>query len=155
MKRAAAATLAALLLAGCAVGRPTSYAGRSNSFCGDALTTIAKLKPPTDPRSQMQYAIDRYSAVEKTVSELTDSSVPGGSAGQHLRERWLRPARTSLADGRAVLERLQEAVSAGDRPAAAKAFEAASAVGISGVDAALLETLGLTRCATLFTPSSP
>jgi hypothetical protein len=151
VRRVAAATLAAFLLVGCAVGRPTSYTGRSNSFCADALSTIATLTSPRNPRGQMQYAVDRYTALERTVSELTDSALPAGSTGRQLRDRWLRPARTSLADGRTMLGQLQQEVSADDRVGAAKAFETASTVGIDGVDITLLKARGLTRCATLFT----
>ncbi len=154
---------AALTVTGCAVRRPTGFTGRSDSFCSDAMKVIAGLSAPTEPAKQLQYALDRYTAVEKAVSELTDSSLPGGSAGDQLRARWLRPARASLTDGRAALVRLRTAVNAvspADRDrttsasSSAAAFELTQAIGTQGVDVGLLRAHGLTQCAALFTPGS-
>jgi hypothetical protein len=151
---AAPLALAALLLAGCAVGRPTGFTARSNSFCADGTRSIAALKQPTDPLMQMQYATDRYTAVEHTVSELTDSNLPGGSIGAQLRSGWLRPARASLVAGRVTLEQLRTAVNAGDPAAATTAFIRAEAIGTQGVDTSLLSARGLSDCVHLFTPGN-
>ena len=134
----------------CTVGRPMAFTARTNSFCSDAVTGIAKLAEPTSPIEQMQYAMDRYTIVEKAVSELTDSRLPGGTSGQQLRERWLRPARAALDRGRTALQDLRDAVHAHDVGAATTEFAAARSVGIEGVDTALLSAKGLGRCATLF-----
>jgi hypothetical protein len=150
----AAMCIGACLLGGCAVGRPTGFTARSNSFCSDALTSIAKLKTPTDLKMQIQYATDRYTAVEHTVSELTDSSLPSGSAGQELRTGWLRPARASLLAGRSNLEQLRIAVNAGNTDAAATAFAQTESIGTQGVDTSLLAGRGLADCARLFTPGT-
>jgi len=148
------APLLAASLAGCAVGRPLSFTGRTNSFCSDALASIAKLKAPSDPEHQMRYAMDSYSAIEKAVSQTTDSSLPGGSSGDRLREAWLRPARASLTAGRSTLRELSEAVRDHDRAAAESAFAATASVGREGVDVSLLRADGLDRCASLFSEPS-
>lgn len=142
---------AVLMLTGCAVGRPLGFTGRSDSFCGDALKSIAGLHTPTTTRDEMRYAMDRYTAMEKVVSELTDSSLPGAATGNALRDRWLRPARASLLTGRGVLNELQRAVTAGDIGTAAPAFAATAAIGTANVDTRLLAAQGLTNCAKLFT----
>jgi hypothetical protein len=131
-----------------------AFTARSNSFCSDALTSISKLEAPSTPLRQIQYATDRYTALEKAVSELTDSSLPGGNTGNELRARWLRPARTALAGGRSTMLQLRNAVHAGNAPAAQVAFATARNVGIQGVDTGLLRTTGLDKCATLFSPST-
>jgi len=143
-----------MILTSCAVGRPLGFTSRTNSFCSDALVSIAKLKAPTSPLRQIQYAMDSYSALEKAVSQLTDSSLPGGETGAALRERWLRPARTSLTEGRATLRQLRDAVHDDNRTAADAAFAATRQVGRAGVDTALLSASGLDRCARLFTSDS-
>jgi hypothetical protein len=98
-----AAGLLALTLAGCSSGG-SGYVSRSNHTCAETRKTIGKLKPPADPKAGLAYALDRYVAVEKAVSTLTDSSLPGGPTGRDLRDRWLRPARTSLETGDADLK---------------------------------------------------
>lgn len=144
---------AGLTLTGCAVGRPLGFSDRTDSFCGDALTAISKLAPPVTLGDKMRFATDRYTAFERTVSELTDSSLPGGPSGQQLRERWLRPARVSLQAGRVVLAQLQTAVQAHDSPTADRAFARSVSIGTEGVDDGLLRQRGLTTCATLFAPN--
>jgi hypothetical protein len=142
-----------VLLSGCAVGRPLAFTARSNSFCSDALTSIAKFDAPTTPLRQIQWATDRYTVLDKAVSELTDGSLPGGSTGTELRRRWLEPSRASLADGRHAMRQLSDAVHDKNAQAAGVAFVAARNVGLAGVDTSLLRTQGLDKCATLFTPS--
>jgi hypothetical protein len=145
--------LATVLLAGCAVGRPQAFTARSNSFCSDALIGIGKLRDPHTPLEQMQYALDRYTLVEKAVSELTDSSLPGGSTGDELRTKWLRPARAALTQGRTVLAGLREVIHDGDSASITRAFDVARNIGTEGTDTSLLRTRGLNRCASLFSPS--
>ncbi len=141
-----------MLLSGCAVGRPTSFTARSNSFCSDSLKVIAGLKPPSSPLRQIQYATDRYTTVEKTVSELSTSRRPGGEVGAELEQRWLGPARASLLAGRTPMTDLRDAVHGANAPAASTAFASARNAGTQGVDTALLRSLSLTDCAELFTP---
>ncbi len=151
----ALAILAAGLLAGCDLGHPGGYVARSNSYCEQTSTQIAKLDAPTTPKKQLQYALDRYTLVERLVSEMTESNLPGGQEGRDLKSRWLHPAEVSLVDGRSALTDLRSAVEADDRARADAAFDRADAIGTRGVDAALLEERGLARCATLFTPGAP
>lgn len=143
-----------VLLTGCDVGRPTSFTGRTNSFCSDTVQQISALKPPLTPKAHLQFATDRYTAVEHLVSELTDSSLPGDTAGQQLRSLWLRPARTSLTAGRTVLAELRSAVLADDSASITSTFSASNAIGTAGVDLALLRSRGLTTCARAFTPTA-
>jgi len=98
----------------------------------------------------MQYAMDRFAALDKTVSELTDSSLPSGETGRLLRERWLRPARADLSVGRGRLQDLQRAVAAGDAGRAGQMFALAREVGRAGVDVGLLTRTSLRDCARLF-----
>jgi hypothetical protein len=153
-----AATLAALALAGltsCAVGQPSGFTARSNATCASASAAIAKLAAASDPPAALRYALDRYVIVEKAVSTLTDSSLPNGQLGDELRDRWLRPARASLATATTTLEDLRQAVRHGNRDAAASAFAAAVITGAAGVDAGYLRSQRLDRCAALFTPAIP
>ncbi len=152
---ALATVLGGSILSGCAVGRPLGFTGRSDSYCSDALRIIGRLDRPQTSLEQIQYATDRYTALEKTVSELTDSPLPGGTTGDGYRTHWLRPARASLASGRTVLASLQAAVAAGDAPAATRSFEAALTIGTAGVDVGLLSRHGLNQCARLFTATDP
>jgi hypothetical protein len=152
--RLLAAGLPLILLTGCALGRPQAFTARSNSFCSDALRGIDKLPAPATTLQQMQFATDRYTIVEKAVSELTDSRLPGGRVGDDLRARWLRPARADLSQGRVVLGQLRDALRAEDAAAATGAFDRARAVGTAGVDTTMLRTQGLDRCAVLFTAPS-
>ena len=154
MRRVLAVGLLAITVAGCSSGG-SGYVSRSNRTCAEAGKTIGKLKTPADPKAGLAYALDRYVAVEKAVSTLTDSSLPGGSTGRDLRDRWLRPARASLEAGATDLDRLRNAARSGDRAAASTAFTAATAAGTAGVDTGLLRSRSLTTCAALFTASTP
>jgi hypothetical protein len=95
-------------------------------------------------------ATDRYTILEKAVSELTDSALPAGHGGDQLRTQWLRPARASLRAGRAVLVQLRDDERSDAVGAATADYQRARAIGTGGVDAALLRRDGLDRCATLF-----
>lgn len=154
MRRVLAIGLLAITIAGCSSGG-SGYVSRSNHTCAETRKTISKLKAPTDAKAGLAYALDRYVAVEQAVSTLTDSSLPGGSAGRDLRDRWLRPARASLEAADADLNKLRDAARSGDRSAASSAFTAASAAGTAGVDTGLLRSRSLTTCAELFTASTP
>jgi hypothetical protein len=144
-----------LILGGCSLGRPTGFVARSNDTCATATKAITALKDPHDATSALAYTLDRYTAVERAVSTLTDSSLPGGQNGRDLREGWLRPARDSLRAGYDDLSRLRDAARRRDVAGAVRAFGSAAAAGTSGVDTALLRSRGLTECALLFTPRTP
>jgi hypothetical protein len=148
------ASAVVLTLAGCTIGRPTGFTARSNDTCRSAAREIDALDTPRDPGTALAYALDRYTAVERAVSTLTDSGLPGGSSGRVLRERWLRPARTSLTAAGDDLLRLRTAVRRRDSAAAALAFGSAADAGTAGVDTTLLRARGLTACAVLFTPTA-
>lgn len=152
---AALCALAVTLLTACAVGRPSGFTARSNATCGDASAAIAKLSAGSDPSAGLRYALDRYVIVEKAVATLTDSRLPGGQTGRELRDRWLRPARTSLATATAQLESLRQAVRRSDREASAGAFASAVVTGTVGVDTEYLTAQRLDKCAALFTPTVP
>ena len=137
----------------CAVGRPQAFTARSNSFCSDALTSIAKLDEPHSSLAQMRYAVDRYTIVEKAVSELTESRLPGGTTGDALDNGWLRPARSDLTTGRGELGGLRDAFRSGNAAATDQAFAVARNIGTRGIDTTLLRAHGLYRCATLFSPT--
>jgi hypothetical protein len=141
-------------LCGCDLGHPGGFTARSNSYCRQTGDQIARLHQPGTLKAQLQYATDRYTMIEKLVSEMTDSSLPGGAEGERLRAGWLRPARASLTSGRTVLADLRAAVDSGDRGAAATAFAASLAIGTRGVDTAALRADGLTDCAATFTPTA-
>jgi hypothetical protein len=151
---AALAAVGALTLTGCDFGHPGGFTARSNSYCRDTTTVIAKLVTPTSPKTQLQFALDRYTDIERLVSELTDATRPGGTEGDQLNQRWLRPARASLTDGRAVLAQLRSAANAGDRAGATTRFGESLAIGTVGVDAAYLRSVGLTDCADAFGPTT-
>jgi hypothetical protein len=151
---AAIGALTTSLLTGCDLGHPGGFTARSNSYCAQTSTEIAKLTHPTTPKAQLQFATDRYTIIERLVSEMTDSTLPSGSAGSTLRADWLRPARTSLVSGRTVLADLRAAVNA-DRPDPADVqFALSLAIGTEDVDTTLLRAKGLTDCADLFTPTT-
>ena len=149
-----ALSVGALLLTGCDVGQPSGFTARSEYFCRQTSTQIGDLSDPTTPKAQLQFATDRYTLVERLVSELTDSSLPGSSTGAELRERWLRPARVSLADGRSVLVALRAAANTSDSAAADTAFARSLAIGTDHVDTALLRRHGLEDCAQVFAPTA-
>ena len=139
-------------LTGCTVGGPTGFTARSDHTCREAMNAIGALDAPHDAVTALAYALDRYSAVERAVSTLTDSSLPAGQRGRELRERWLRPARASLEAADDELLRLRDAVRHRDDGAVAQAFADAAEAGTQGVDTTLLRARGLTDCAALFTP---
>jgi hypothetical protein len=141
------------LLAGCDLGHPGGFTAGSNSFCGAAAKQISKLTRPTGPKQQLQYATDRYTVIEHLVSEMTDSSLPGGTEGAQVRDHWLRPARASLADGRSILVALRAAANDHDAAAANAQFVRSLAIGTDDVDTALLRAHGLTQCAEVFEPT--
>lgn len=142
-----------LLLSGCDLGHPGGFTARSNSYCAQSARQINALARPADAQQQLQYAIDRYTAIERLVSEMTDSSLPGGQDGTQLRQRWLRPARASLVDGRAVLAALRDAMNRHDVARADAEFDRSLAIGTQQVDTALLRASGLSDCASVFTPT--
>jgi hypothetical protein len=144
----------AVLLTGCDVGQPSGFTARSEYFCHQTSTQIGDLSTPTTPKAQLQYATDRYTLLERLVSELTDSSLPGSSTGTELRERWLQPARVSLVGGRGVLVALRAAANTGDSAAAGAAFARSLAIGTGAVDTALLRDHGLNDCAQVFAPTA-
>jgi hypothetical protein len=146
--------IAAAALGGCDLGHPGGFTARSNSYCAETRSAISALSTPNTAKARLQFATDRYGYVERLVSELTDSSLPGGAAGAELDDRWLHPARASLLSGRTVLADLRTALK---DPAAATvdstAFTRSLAIGTENVDTALLRSRGLTRCASAFEPT--
>jgi hypothetical protein len=140
------------LLTGC--GESTPFAQRTEHTCATASATITGLSAPVNPSTGLKFALDRFSAMDLAVSTVTDSSLPSGSAGAQLRERWLVPARASLATGRTALAALQRAVHQGDDQAAATEFTIAAAAGTAAVDPSVLTATGLPECAALFSPSN-
>jgi hypothetical protein len=142
------------LLGACNLGHPGGFTAGSNAFCRQASAAIAKLDRPDSPKEQLQYATDRYTVVERLVSEMTDSSRPGATFGRQVRDDWLRPARASLVAGRTVLIDLRAAVTTSDAGAAASAFDRSQAIGTQGVDTGLLRAHGLLDCAKVFQPTA-
>jgi hypothetical protein len=142
------------LLGGCNLGHPGGFTAGSNAFCRQTSVAIAKLSRPTSPKAQLQYATDRYTLVERLVSEMTDSSLPGAMFGRQVRAQWLQPARTSLGTGRSVLVDLRTAVNAHDAGAASSEFDRSQAIGTQGVDTGLLQAHGLGDCAKVFQPTA-
>jgi hypothetical protein len=150
---AVCAAVAGALLTGC--GDSTNFAQRTDDTCAHAMTTIAGLGAPSDPRAGLKYALDRFGAMDLAVSTVTDSALPPGAEGDQLRQRWLQPARTSLARARPALAQLQVAVQHGDRVPAAAAFSAVAGAGTGSVDPEVLTSHGLPRCAALFGSPAP
>jgi hypothetical protein len=143
-------------LSSCAVGEPSGFTARSNHTCAQARDEISALSAPTDPKSALSWAIERYTAMDKVVSTLTDAPLPAGAKGAALRAGWLRPARASLRTGRDQLDRLRSAVQRKPpSPDAPAAFAASAAAGTGGVDLRLLQSSGLTTCATVFQAAPP
>ncbi len=140
------------LLTGCDLGHPGGYVARSNSYCAQTSRAIAGLARPVTADQQLRFALDRYTLVEKLVSEMTDSARPGGGTGATLDADWLVPARRSLADGRTDLAGLRAAVRSHTPTAAA--FARTLAIGTVGVDTTSLRTLHLSDCALTFTPTT-
>jgi hypothetical protein len=150
----AASLLLVPLLSACNLGHPGGFTAGSNAFCRQTSVAIAKLTRPASPKAQLQYATDRYTLVERLVSEMTDSSLPGSTFGHQIRDQWLRPARTSLVAGRTVLVDLRTAVNAHDAAAATSQFGRSQAIGTQGVDTGLLQAHGLGDCAKVFEPTA-
>jgi hypothetical protein len=148
-----ASVLLVPLLGGCNLGHPGGFTAGSNAFCRQTSVAIAKLTRPSSPKAQLQYATDRYTLVERLVSEMTDSSLPGSTFGHQVRDEWLRPARASLVAGRSVLVDLRAAVNSHDAAAAAAQFEQSQAIGTHGVDTGLLRAHDLSDCAKVFQPT--
>jgi hypothetical protein len=149
----AGAVMLVPLLAACDLGHPGGFTAGSNSFCGAAAKQISQLTRPTSPKTQLQYATDRYTVIEHLVSEMTDSSLPGGTEGTQVRDHWLRPARASLVDGRSILVALRAAANAHDVAGADVQFGRSLAIGTQDVDTSLLRVHGLTQCANVFEPT--
>jgi hypothetical protein len=154
---AAIATVALVLVSGCDLGHPGGFTARTESYCAQYSTQLSKLDQPktlTTPKAQLQYAIDRYTDIERLVSVFTDASLPGGKLGQQLRAQWLRPARASLLIGRTVLAQLRVAANTHDVSQANAAFSRSLAIGTQGVDTTLLRAQGLTTCSQVFQPTA-
>jgi hypothetical protein len=139
-------------LTGCTLGQSSSFSGRAEASCRQASADIKTASPTSDPVALLGNALDRYTDVERVVSEIaSDVSFPGGARGQTLRSDWLEPARSSLRTGRDDLDTLRAAVRSGDRTAQITAYQAALTAGTVGVKPASLQALDLPACATLFT----
>ncbi len=139
-------------VAGCGIGQPNSFAGRSEKVCQSAIHTLADETPVTEP---VAYAMDRFTELDRILVAVTaDGDFPGGTAGQTLRADWITPARTSLKAGWPRLDVLHSAVtvSAASR---LRAFDAAARIGETGVRAPVLRGMGLPMCAQLFTAPAP
>ena len=134
-------------LAGCGLGQPNSFAGRSEKVCASATRTLAKETPVTDP---VAYTIDRFTELDRIlVTVSTDTGFPGGAAGQTLRTGWVLPARASLRVGRPSLNTLRVAVVAKSRSRVAD-FAVAARIGETGVKTTVLEQADCRVCAALF-----
>jgi len=150
-----AALLALSSVAGCAVGQPREFTARANQLCADVGRTVSDLQTATEGTEALRWSMTRYADIEHLVALLTDDpAIPGGGSGEALRNRWLRPARASLARGLDDLEQLRQAIR--DDPAAVgPALTASLRAGTTGVDTAYLERTGLPACAVTFTPIQP
>ncbi|MCW2529535.1 MAG: hypothetical protein JWM76_4395 [Pseudonocardiales bacterium] len=138
-------------LTGCTLGQSSSFTGRADASCRQASDDISKASPTADPVTMLGDALDRYTDVERVVSEIaSDVSFPGGARGRTLRSDWLEPARRSLRTGRDDLDTLRAAVRTGDRTEQATAYHAALTAGTVGVKPASLQALDLPSCAALF-----
>ena len=139
-------------LAGCGLGQPKSFAGRSEKVCASATRTLAKETPVTDP---VAYTIDRFTELDRVlVTVSTDTGFPGGAAGQTLRTDWVIPARAALRVGRPSLNTLRVAVVAKSASRVAD-FAVAARIGEAGVKTAALRQAGLPVCAALFAAPAP
>ncbi len=156
---AGAGLVAALLvLSGCTLGQASSFTGRADDACAKASSAIRALDPPTDGVPALSYALDRYTDIERLVSEVAeDVGFPGGASGTALKQRWIAPARASLKAGLDELEALREAVRAvpADHAAIASALAVAGRAGTGGVDVAYLAAHGLAACAATFSDPVP
>ena len=144
--------MSVLGLAGCGLGQPNSFTGRSEKVCASATRTLAKETPVTDP---IAYAVDRFTELDRVlVTVSTDTGFPGGAAGQTLRTDWVLPSRAALKVGRPRLDTLRVAVVANSRRRVAD-FAIAARIGETGVKAAVLRQAGLPVCAALFAAPAP
>ena len=145
-------TVGVAALAGCGLGQPQSFDGRSEKVCASATRTLVKETPVTDP---VAYAIDRFNELDRVlVTVSTDTGFPGGAAGRTLHTDWIVPARAALRAGRPHLEVLRLAVVAGSARRGAD-FAVAARVGEAGVRTAALRRDGLPICAALFAAPAP
>ena len=150
----AAAILAIGGLTGCTLGESSTFAGRGQDSCEKTSSQIAALTRPISPVDRIGYALDRYTDVERLVSEISsDVSFPGGIRGATLRRGWLEPSRASLREGRVHLQALRVAVQSGDRAEQDRAFAESIRAGTVGVEPAALKANGLTSCVAVFAPS--
>ena len=139
-------------LAGCGIGQPNSFPGRSEKVCQSAIRTLANETPVTEP---VAYAMDRFTELDRILVAVTaDGGFPGGADGQTLRADWIVPARASLNVGRPRLDVLHSAVTV-SAVSRLRAFDAAARIGETGVKAPVLRDFGLPLCAQLFTAPAP
>jgi hypothetical protein len=136
----AAGAAATIAMAGCTTSE-SKFASRSDAACTKAAHTIDRLAITGDTstgtiQAALRTEIDRYATIERLVSEITEGSKPGGSAGAAVESKWLDPARTSLTARRADMNALSKAVHAKDASAVPALEAAASLAGTDGVDAA-------------------
>jgi hypothetical protein len=152
---ALAALLALGSLVGCAVGQPREFTVRANRLCADVGRNVSDLPTATQGSQALRWSMRRYADLEHLVALLTDDpGIPGGRTGDELRDRWLRPARSSLAQGRVDLEDLRQAIQH-DPAAVGPALTASLRAGTAGVDTAYLDRAGMPACAVTFTPTQP
>lgn len=150
-----AALLAISSVAGCAVGQPSGFTARANQLCEDVDRNLSDLQTANEGTEALRWSMRRYTDIEHLVALITDDpAIPGGPPGEELRNRWLRPARASLAHGLDDLERLRQAIRH-DPAAVGPALTASLRAGTAGVDTAYLERTGLPACAVTFTPIQP
>jgi hypothetical protein len=150
-----AALLALSSVASCAVGQPREFTARANQLCADVGQNVSQLQTATEGTEALHWSMTRYTDIEHLVALLTDDrAIPGGPSGEELRNRWLRPARTSLARGLDDLERLRQAIHH-DPAAVGPALTASLRAGTAGVDTAYLDRAGLPACAVTFTATQP
>jgi hypothetical protein len=150
----AAGLAATIAMGGCSTSEST-FANRSDAACTKAAHTIDRLAVTGDTstgsiQAALRTAIDRYATIERLVSEITEGSKPGGSAGAAVESKWLDPARKSLTVRRSDLNALSKAVHDNDATAVPALETAAILAGTDGVDSAYLRKHGLTACADLF-----
>lgn len=150
----AALGFVAAAVAGCA---PSSdaFAARSDASCAKAQRAIDQLAVRGDtatgtPAAALRTAIDRYTIVERLVSEISEGKLPSGAEGRRLQASWIDPSRASLTDRRSDLDALSRAVDDGRNAEVPALAAAASLAGTDGVDAAYLGQLGMPACSALF-----
>jgi predicted acylesterase/phospholipase RssA len=152
----AGALAAAVLLAGCTAGTPRRFTDRADVLCGRVVRSLDRLAPAASGTPALVWASERHTYLEHLVAQLTDdSAIPGGTAGQDVRDRWLRPARASLVQGLVDLETLRQAIRHGTPAQVTAALGAALRGGSAGVDTGYLHSSGMASCATVFTAPTP